>query len=136
MKLIQKILLLYLSLNTSICLSQQINDFSFFKSHLKNKTDNYSETISKISNTKKNSPVLFFFRFYKKHISTQDYNKCNFHPSCSEYCVIALKNAGLVVGLLSTSDRLQRCNTFSLKQYETFNEFLKKDDLLRFEYKK
>ena len=59
------------------------------------------------------------FLFYKFAISSQDYNKCAFHPSCSEFGLLAVKKHGAVLGMLATLDRLQRCNGLSPENYET-----------------
>ena len=58
------------------------------------------------------------FLFYKFAISSQDSNKCSFHPSCSEYGLLAVKKHGAIFGMLSTLDRLQRCNGLSPELYE------------------
>ena len=58
------------------------------------------------------------FLFYKFAISSQDSNKCSFHPSCSEYGLLAVKKYGTVFGMLATLDRLQRCNGLSPELYE------------------
>lgn len=62
------------------------------------------------------------FLFYKFAISSQDYNKCAFHPSCSEFGLLAVKKHGAVVGMLATLDRLQRCNGMSPENYEMDTE--------------
>jgi len=58
------------------------------------------------------------FLFYKYAISSQDYNKCSFTPSCSEYGIMAVKKLGAVKGILATIDRLNRCNGLSPENYE------------------
>lgn len=58
------------------------------------------------------------FLFYKFAISSQDYNSCTFHPSCSEYGLLAVKKKGAFAGMLATIDRLQRCNGLSPNLYE------------------
>jgi hypothetical protein len=58
------------------------------------------------------------FLFYKFAISSQDYNRCTFHPSCSEYGILAVKKRGALGGMLATLDRLQRCNGLSPEKYE------------------
>lgn len=59
------------------------------------------------------------FLFYKFAISSQDYNRCAFHPSCSEFGLLAVKKHGALIGMLATLDRLQRCNGLSPENYET-----------------
>lgn len=58
------------------------------------------------------------FLFYKFAVSSQDYNRCTFHPSCSEYGILAVKKRGALFGMLATLDRLQRCNGLSPEKYE------------------
>ncbi|MEZ5173867.1 MAG: membrane protein insertion efficiency factor YidD [Bacteroidia bacterium] len=58
------------------------------------------------------------FLFYKFAISSQDNNRCSFHPSCSEYGILAVKKFGAVSGMLATLDRLQRCNGLSPENYK------------------
>jgi uncharacterized protein len=58
---------------------------------------------------------LFFL--YKYVFSSQDMESCNFHPSCSEYGLIALRQKGLFMGGLMGFDRMARCHPLSLQQY-------------------
>ncbi|MBC7776999.1 MAG: membrane protein insertion efficiency factor YidD [Phycisphaerae bacterium] len=58
------------------------------------------------------------FLFYKSFFSSQDNQRCSFHPSCSEYGLEAVKKLGVVRGIMCTCDRLTRCNGFSPEQYE------------------
>ncbi len=58
------------------------------------------------------------FLAYKSVFSSQDSNHCKFHPSCSEYGLLAVKRLGIVQGMLSTFDRLVRCNGLSPEKYE------------------
>lgn len=58
------------------------------------------------------SPVKFGFlgviRVYQLLLSSQDVSLCNFSPSCSRFSGQAIRRAGLIKGILLTSDRLQR----------------------------
>jgi len=54
--------------------------------------------------------ISAFFLFYKTFISSQDVPTCVFTPSCSVYAVQAFQKKGLLVGWLSTFDRLSRCH--------------------------
>jgi putative component of membrane protein insertase Oxa1/YidC/SpoIIIJ protein YidD len=58
------------------------------------------------------------FLFYKSFLSSQDNQRCSFHPSCSEFGLEAVKKFGVVRGIICTCDRLTRCNGFSPQQYE------------------
>lgn len=63
--------------------------------------------------------VAFFL--YKELISSQDLPKCIFSPSCSEYSIEAFQKKGIVVGWLSTFDRLSRCHGFVGKDHYPFD---------------
>lgn len=58
------------------------------------------------------------FLVYKSFFSSQDNQRCSFHPSCSEYGLEAVKKLGVIKGVICTCDRLTRCNGFSPEQYE------------------
>ena len=86
-------------------------DITFVKSlfiETKNPT-----TISTGSATKNPLHLVFssMFIFYKKCISSQDGQSCNFSPSCSAYALKAIKKKGIIIGFLATFDRLARCNS-------------------------
>lgn len=57
------------------------------------------------------------FLFYKNFISSQDGATCSFHPSCSEYGMLCVKEYGVVKGGIKTMDRLTRCNSLSPHKY-------------------
>ena len=46
---------------------------------------------------------------YRKYISKVMGDHCPMYPSCSQYCIDALKKHGPVVGWIMTCDRLMRC---------------------------
>ncbi len=56
---------------------------------------------------------LFLVYLYKILISPLLPKSCKFSPSCSTYCVIAIKRFGVVKGIFLTSKRILRCNDFS-----------------------
>lgn len=58
-----------------------------------------------------------FINLYKKFISTQDVESCNFTLSCSSFGVYSIKKYGVFFGMLMASDRLQRCNSLARKYY-------------------
>lgn len=71
------------------------------------------------TNTNELQAVLSgLFLVYKSFFSSQDNQRCSFHPSCSEYGLEAVKKLGIVRGVICTCDRLTRCNGFSPEQYE------------------
>jgi putative component of membrane protein insertase Oxa1/YidC/SpoIIIJ protein YidD len=61
-------------------------------------------------------------KFYQYFISSQDLPSCVFTPSCSRFAEQSIHNFGILKGILLTSDRLQRCNSFGDKSnWYTFN---------------
>lgn len=58
------------------------------------------------------------FLFYKNFVSDQDASSCSFHPSCSEYAILAIKKQGLVIGIINFFDRFSRCNGVNKEHYE------------------
>ncbi|MBR0224880.1 MAG: membrane protein insertion efficiency factor YidD [Thermoguttaceae bacterium] len=57
-------------------------------------------------------------RFYQIAISPLHGPCCRFTPTCSQYCILALKKYGIVVGLLKTAFRILRCNPFCKGGYD------------------
>ena len=49
------------------------------------------------------APVLFYQRFLSPHLG----RRCAYHPSCSNYSLLAIRKHGALVGLVMTFDRLQ-----------------------------
>jgi putative membrane protein insertion efficiency factor len=41
-------------------------------------------------------------------------NRCKYHPSCSEYAVLAIRKHGVVKGIALGAWRLLRCNPWSM----------------------
>lgn len=53
-------------------------------------------------------------QFYQKYLSfLLGAGKCKFHPTCSQYCVQAIKKKGIIVGLILSAYRILRCNPYS-----------------------
>ncbi|MDP4164546.1 MAG: membrane protein insertion efficiency factor YidD [Bacillota bacterium] len=59
---------------------------------------------------------------YQRLVSSQQENAkvCMFTPSCSHFGYSAIQQHGIAIGILMTSDRLQRCHGFS-QQFYAFN---------------
>ena len=53
---------------------------------------------------------LLFVYLYKILISPLLPKSCKFTPTCSTYCVVAIKRFGVVKGVFYTFKRLNRCN--------------------------
>lgn len=58
---------------------------------------------------------LILVYLYKILISPMLPKSCKFTPSCSTYCVIAIKRFGVVVGVFYAIKRIFRCSHFSKK---------------------
>lgn len=56
-------------------------------------------------------------RLYQKFISSQDSPACNFHPTCSRFCMACIQEYGLVRGIFLAADRLLRCNGSQSRYY-------------------
>lgn len=79
-------------------------------------TDQFS--LSKENTNELQAVLSGLFLFYKSFLSSQDNQRCSFHPSCSEFGLEAVKKLGVIRGVMCTCDRLTRCNGFSPQQYE------------------
>ena len=51
---------------------------------------------------------------YQKLISPQLASDCLYHPSCSEYSKLLIRDFGIPKGIFCTADRLMRCNRISM----------------------
>lgn len=56
--------------------------------------------------------------FYRKVISPLKPPCCRFEPTCSLYCIQAIKEWGIIIGSALTVWRLLRCNPFSKGGYD------------------
>jgi uncharacterized protein len=101
----------------SVSFSQKKFDFSDFLLTQKSESTKNKLKIQFSTNELKNATTLLFIA-YKKFISSQDANRCVFHPSCSVYSIESIQEKGILVGLLSTFDRLSRCHIHSPEKYE------------------
>lgn len=67
--------------------------------------------------------ILNLIQLYKKFFSPvfkiiNPYWGCRFYPSCSDYAHQALKNYGLLKGLIMSFKRIIRCNPFNKGGYD------------------
>lgn len=58
--------------------------------------------------------VLAPIRLYQRFVSPMIPARCKYHPSCSEYAVQAVRQQGVMRGLVLAGWRLLRCNPWSL----------------------
>lgn len=56
--------------------------------------------------------LVVLIRIYQRCISPALGPRCRFYPSCSDYCVGALKKYGLARGLWKSGLRLCKCQPF------------------------
>ena len=57
--------------------------------------------------------LLLLLRAYQTLVSPMLGPRCKYHPTCSQYAADALREFGLVRGLLLAGWRLLRCNPWS-----------------------
>ena len=53
---------------------------------------------------------------------------CQFYPSCSNYCSVAIKEEGIITGLIIGMDRITRCNPSALFYNQEINGVYKDSD--------
>ena len=61
---------------------------------------------------------IFFIRCYQRFMRPLLPPACRFVPSCSEYCIEAIRKKGALVGVLKGAYRILRCNPFSKGGYD------------------
>ena len=54
--------------------------------------------------------LIGIIKLYKLFLSPFFPNSCKFEPTCSTYCIDALKTYGLIKGLTKSISRIARCN--------------------------
>jgi len=68
------------------------------------------------------NPIRWFLigcvRVYQRAISPWLGPHCRFQPTCSEYCIQALRKRGVFVGLCLSVWRILRCNPFCKGGYD------------------
>jgi hypothetical protein len=52
-------------------------------------------------------------RLYQRFVSPALPRRCKYHPTCSQYSVIAIRRYGILRGLVLSAWRLLRCNPWS-----------------------
>ncbi len=54
--------------------------------------------------------AILLIRFYQIFISPMLGHNCRFYPSCSQYTIEAIREWGVIRGILLGSNRILRCN--------------------------
>ncbi|WP_136064647.1 membrane protein insertion efficiency factor YidD [Pontiella sulfatireligans] len=62
--------------------------------------------------------AVLLIRLYQKAVSPWLGQRCRFHPSCSNYCIDALKQHGMVLGLWLGIKRICKCHPFHPGGYD------------------
>jgi len=72
------------------------------------KIDDQPKVSHKAEKSRENAS-LYPIKLYQDYISSADGNRCPMHPTCSQYCIEAIKKHGTFLGWIMCSDRLIRC---------------------------
>jgi uncharacterized protein len=62
--------------------------------------------------------LLAPIRAYQRFVSPALPRRCKYHPTCSAYAIDAVRELGVVRGLILAGWRLLRCNPFSHGGYD------------------
>lgn len=73
--------------------------------------------LSRLLNLPSEAAILLV-RIYQKLISPWLGNTCRFHPSCSEYYILAVKKYGLFCGSWRGLRRVSRCHPWNPGGYD------------------
>lgn len=108
-----------LSLMVTLVSAQSKSDFNFVEHQVISKAVNDKPNYKTHTATGGDVKLLLsgMFLLYKNFISSQDGQRCSFHPSCSEYGMLCVKEHGVIKGGIKTLDRLTRCNGLSPHKY-------------------
>ena len=63
-------------------------------------------------------PFIYLIKFYRFFISPILGSNCRHSPTCSEYCLIALKKYGVFKGIYLTTKRIIKCNSLFKGGYD------------------
>ena len=58
--------------------------------------------------------IIKLIKFYKFFVSPLFGNSCRYLPTCSEYCIDALKSYGLLKGIYMSLKRILSCHPIKL----------------------
>jgi uncharacterized protein len=63
--------------------------------------------------TRARNPILLLIAIYRKAVSPLMVQRCRYYPSCSSYAEQAVREYGILRGLVLAGWRLLRCNPLS-----------------------
>lgn len=69
-------------------------------------------------NTALRESFIAVVKFYQMAISSVIPPRCGFEPTCSNYCIEAIKVHGIVKGCLLTTKRLLKCHPLGTGGYD------------------
>ncbi len=76
------------------------------------------KNIGFVINRALSNTIILFVRFYQIAISPHIGSCCRFEPTCSAYCIEALRTHGVIKGVWLTLKRLVRCRPFGPSGYD------------------
>ncbi len=95
----KKIAFLLITLISFFCQAQNQDDISLIREEVLDKSFNQRRVSSH-----------GLYALYKNHFTDQIVNSCIYDQSCSTFSHGAIKNLGLLKGIMLTADRITRCN--------------------------
>ena len=69
--------------------------------------------------------LIKIIKAYKYFISPLFGNSCRYQPTCSDYCVDALKSFGLIKGIFFSIKRILSCNPWGKGGFDPIKKELK-----------
>lgn len=61
--------------------------------------------------------AAYTFLGYKSFIASQDSRRCVYESTCSEHCIKAMKQHGLLLGMVEGIEQYARCSSFDARFY-------------------
>ncbi|WP_338294769.1 membrane protein insertion efficiency factor YidD [Planctobacterium marinum] len=71
--------------------------------------------------------LIFLVKLYQRFISPLLGGNCRFHPTCSQYSIMAIEHFGVVKGLWLTIRRIIRCHPLNPGGYDPIPQKTKKN---------
>lgn len=73
------------------------------------------------------SGLIFLVKLYQRFISPLLGGNCRFHPTCSQYSIMAIEQYGVIKGLWLTIRRIIRCHPLNPGGYDPIPQKTKKN---------